>query len=88
MLAIGGCTVDELKERMTHDEMLDWISYAKLNGPLNPMLRFDAAVARLCVIWGGGKVKDHMPWPQEEEREATIEDVFAILKSARKPEKK
>ena len=84
MLAIGGMTVDELKERMTNEELQRWISYAEVYGPLNPILRSDFALARLCAMWGNGKPKSYMPWPKEPEKEASIEDAFAVLKNARR----
>jgi hypothetical protein len=89
VLAIGGMTVDELKERMSYEEFQRWVSYAEINGPLNPTLRNDYALARLCAMWGSGKVRNYMPWPKEPEKEASIEDVFSTLKkSARKPKRR
>ena len=57
--------------------------YREKYGPFNPMLRTDAAIARVGCATAGGKMTDWMPWPREEEREASIEDVYAILQSAR-----
>lgn len=42
----------------------------------------DAAVARAIVKTRGGAMTDYMPWPKEPEPVATIEGVFAMLKTA------
>lgn len=87
MLAIGGMTVEELRQRMTQAELLRWFAYAEIHGPLNPMIRLDAGFARVVQAWRGGTLREYMPWPKEPEREATIADFMQILRSARKPEK-
>lgn len=89
VLAIGGCTVEELRERMTHNELLTWIEYSRWRGPINPMLRIDAAIARLCQVWAGGEIRKYMPWPREEpepepEGGASIEAAFQLLQSVKK----
>lgn len=42
----------------------------------------DAAVARAIVKTRGGAMTDYMPWPKEPEPVATIEGVFAMIKTA------
>lgn len=83
-LALGR-TVGELRAQMTYRELLDWITYAEKWGGLNPMVRQDAAVARLITAWVGGSAADHMPYPREPEPEATPEAVFAMLKAKARP---
>ena len=43
-----------------------------------------AAMARVGCAMAGGKMSDFMPWPKEEEQEATLEGVMAVLNAARK----
>ena len=58
--------------------------YREKYGPFNPMLRADAAMARVGCAMAGGNMSDFMPWPKEEEQEATLEGVMAVLNAARK----
>lgn len=87
-LAIGGMTVSELRQRMTAAELRDWLTYMEIVGPINPLLRLDAAVARALSPFVKGDKKALMPWPKEPEKEASIEDFMSILKFAKKPEQK
>lgn len=52
---------------MSAYELRRWRQYANVNGPLSPMLRFDAAVARAAAAFAGKHVrtKDFMPWPRQ-----------------------
>ena len=68
----------ELKSRMSFEEFLDWQSYMEKNGPINPIARNDAAIARLGVVMGA-KPEAMMPWPKEPEREQTPEEMAMIL---------
>ena len=52
---------------MTYSERNDWLRYIEKNGPLNPILRNDAAMARLAVGMTGGKMEGFMPWPKIEQ---------------------
>lgn len=88
MLAgVGGKTVEELDDRMSHAEFVRWMVYAEEMGPINPILRDDLRIARLCAMWGSGKLKDYMPWPKAPEPEATFEQAVALIKSASKPKR-
>lgn len=82
-LALGGMTVSELKSRMTVDELAGWAYYMEVNGPINPILRNDAAIARLAVTMSGkgAKIKHFMPWPNIEEPEEDPMVVFEKLKA-------
>lgn len=68
--------------------------YRKKWGPFNPMLRFDSAIARLYVSQFQGKppntrkMEHMMPWPIEEQQEATMEDVAMLLNGIAKAGKK
>lgn len=69
---------------MTLDELNGWVSYIELNGPINPILRNDAAIARLAATMSGkgAKIDNFMPWPKrEEEPEENPMIVFEKLKA-------
>lgn len=85
---IGGATVEEAKGTMSHDEFMDWSLFIKRRGSLNLADRMDAGFAMLahviCAMNGRKtKVSDFMP-KREEEKETSIKDVFAMLKSKAK----
>lgn len=68
---------------MTADEWHVWQLYRQKNGPMNPMLRTDAAIARaVSPFIQKTTPRDFMPWPKEPEVEATVEDVFRLIKTA------
>lgn len=50
------------------------------------MLRNDAAIARLCLMQArpGATMADFMPWPKQEEPEATLESLANLLRPAKK----
>lgn len=79
-----GMTVGELDQRMSQAELLSWVEYVKVNGPLNPMLRMEATIARAVVPFLGknATVRKFMLWPREEEKVATAEDILGILQKA------
>lgn len=74
---------------MTTEEFYDWVSYRSKYGPLNPMLRMDAAFARMQVhsnhlaMMAGkrqmpsdaGQMTDFMPWPRQEPEEMSIDEM-------------
>ena len=77
---------------MTADDYARLILYRQKRGPLNPLLRMDAGFALLasCVFNAAGAKKqngqhfeqaDFMRWTREEEPEASIENVFGLLKA-------
>ena len=75
-------TVGDLRRRMAQDELNLWVSYVEKNGPLNPMLRVEAAIARAASpFMKGVKPKDLMIYPREPEVPASIEQVFGFFKS-------
>lgn len=83
-LALGGMTVDELKEKMSYSELARWKVYQDVNGPLNPILRNDAAAARLARAMAGGEMSNFMPWPKLEKEDSmqSFEKVLKTLKFA------
>lgn len=84
MLAIGGMTVSELDARMSYAERQDWLRYVKENGPLNPLLRMEAAIGRavLPFLKKGTRLQDLMPWPKEIDVEGTPDAVAQALIAA------
>lgn len=78
MLAIGGMTVSELDQRMSRAEFQDWILYIEENGPVSPMLRIDAAIARavLPFMKKGTPMSAFMPWPDHSKRVVTLEEAM------------
>jgi hypothetical protein len=75
---------------MSHAEVMRWMDFRERNGPLNPMLRMDAAIARAISPFLKGDKRSLMPWPKEPEVAASLDDVVGILKfsaKAKKPEK-
>lgn len=75
-------TTTDIRYRMPNDELLSWIAYVEENGPVNPMLRVDAAIARAVAPFiKDAKPKDFMVWPKEPEQPTTPESVFAMFKN-------
>jgi hypothetical protein len=82
VLGIGGCTVDELKERMSYAEALDWQEYLRRHGSMNIGMRLEAGFALIAMVinralGGHATLTDFMP--HYEQPEATIEDVMSML---------
>lgn len=79
MLAgVGGQTIAEAKLNISIAEFECWWQYRKKYGPLNPMLRNDAAIARLSVLVAAvnghkRKASDFMPWPEQQTE--SIDDI-------------
>jgi hypothetical protein len=68
---------------MTMGELSTWEAYAMENGPLNFALRMEAAVGRaVSPFIKNAKPRDFMPWPKEQEPEATPETLLLMLKNA------
>ncbi|MEO8466239.1 MAG: hypothetical protein ABI640_12920 [Gammaproteobacteria bacterium] len=76
--------MSELKERMTFEELMGWMAYSEEMGPINPILRLDAAVARAVAPFVGVSTRRQMmPFPKTPEKEASIEEFMGILKGAK-----
>lgn len=83
---IGGRTIREAKDSMTHEEMLSWKAYMRKRGSLNIGRRLESGFALLAMVvnrTGGGKAKmdSFMPYehPPEQDYEGTAEDALALL---------
>lgn len=85
---IGGRTIDEAKERISHAEFVDWCSYIKKRGSLNAAVRAEdgfALLAHVITAVHGRKtrIEDFIP-KRDEAEPGSIQDVFKMLKSVRK----
>lgn len=59
---IGGRTIAEAKEAITHDEFLLWVDYIRKRGSLNVGLRLESGFALLATMVNralGGKAQMH-----------------------------
>lgn len=84
---VGGRTIAEAKERLSYDEFLAWIAYVKKRGSLNVGMRIEAGAALVTYAvarTSGDKtaeIRKFMPHADEPANEASIGDVFAMLKA-------
>jgi hypothetical protein len=75
-------TLSDLQRRMSQDELQTWVAYVEENGPLNPSLRLEAAVARaISPFLKNTKPADMMLWPRKQEPIATPETTFLMFKN-------
>jgi hypothetical protein len=83
-LALGGRSIAEWQAAVSEEERITWIAYRAKRGPLNPLLRQDAALARIAhLICVAAKIKaqdgsemtvaDFMPWAKDEEPEPNVD---------------
>lgn len=87
---IGGCTIAQAKENMSHAEAVEWAKYIRARGSLNMGKRIDRGFAML-TMWllrvNGGKaeLEDFLPYAEKPpEKPASAAAVFALLKSIKK----
>lgn len=74
-------TLEEMKQRMSADELAVWTAYVDENGPLSFPLRMESAIARAAAPFLKAKPRDLMPWPREQEPEATPEALLLMFKN-------
>lgn len=83
MLAgVGGRSVAEAKERLTHEEALQWQAYRQMRGSLNVGMRLEAGFALVATMINrglGGKANPSDFAPHFDEPESTLSDVLNIL---------
>lgn len=84
---IGGRSIEEAKETLTHEEVRAWHEYIRKRGTLNVGTRIEQGFAMLAqTIWAvngkAKKIEDFMP--QREQPEATLEGIFGMLKAKAK----
>ena len=74
-------TLEQLKET-SQDEIQTWVAFVEENGPINPMLRMEAMLAKIASpFFKNSKPKDWMTWPRLPEPEATPETMLMALKN-------
>lgn len=68
---------------MTVDELSIWRAYVDENGPLNPSLRVESAIARAVIPFlnKGTRMRDLMPWPREPPRVLTTEEAKRFIRN-------
>ena len=78
-LAIGGVTVEELKQRMSYNEALQWFQYIRQRG-LNHTDRLLATVACQINRLSGGEaeVGDFLPSMRAQQDE-TVADMGSVM---------
>lgn len=73
-------TLSDLQRRMSYQELQTWVAYVDENGPLNPALRIEGAIARAVSPFLKNKTpKDLMVWPRVQEFELPPADMAAQL---------
>jgi hypothetical protein len=83
---VGGWSVAEAKERISHEEALKWSAYREKRGTLNLGLRLEAGFALIAwtinrALGGKAEMQDFMP--HFDPPEASIEDVMSLLAGKR-----
>lgn len=73
-------TVTELRQRMSFDEFLCWQAYMETNGPISPILRNDAAIARMASAMTGAKMEAFMPWPKVKAKEPSFDELVGKIR--------
>lgn len=83
---VGGKTIREAKENLSHSEMLAWRDYIARRGSLNIGRRLEAGFALVATVINrvkGGKAKmaDFMPYenPPDQDFDGTAQDALALL---------
>ena len=83
---VGGRSVAEAKERLSHIEALKWQAYIEKRGTLDLGLRLEAGFAMLAwqinrALGGKAEMNDFMP--HFDEPEASLSDVMNMLTGKR-----
>ena len=82
-LALGGRSPEEWQEAITPEWRDKLFAYRHKNGPFNPSIRIEWAIARALAMFASREFKpaDWMVWPKEPEKEASVQEVFGLFKS-------
>ncbi len=87
---IGGRTIAEAKENVSHAEALAWANYRNKHGSLNIGRRIEHGVGLLAVTWLRSQgikadIFDFMPYADRpEEKLADINEIFGMFKALKK----
>jgi len=81
---IGGCTIEEAKERLTFAEAQSWAAYLRKRGSLHVGMRLEFGFALLAstinhALGGHATVLDYMPHAEDPEVQGTLADVMKLL---------
>lgn len=87
MHGIGGHTIAEAKENVSHAEAMRWLEYLEQRGSLNLGTRMESGFALLAVIMAKGfklkhhtgrdlKIEDFLPHADKDQGELTMESVI------------
>ena len=85
MHGIGGRTIAEAQERMTHAEAATWAAYRIKTGTLNAGLRLEAGFGQLLAMVSNALGGSADPWgfmphiPRPEPEPLTAERIMAVL---------
>lgn len=90
---IGGNTIYEAKERLSHDEFMAWRAYIGKRGSLNVGSRVERGFALVATIvsravGGKAKMEDFMPHADQPKQDASLLSVFGMLKTKAKEKAK
>lgn len=78
-------TVRQLTQAIDYDELRGWALFEEQYGPLHASIRVEGAIARAVIPFlKDVTIEQMMLWPKKEEKVATAEDIFNILKAAKK----
>jgi hypothetical protein len=82
---IGGRTIAEAKERITHDEFVAWVGYIRKRGTLNVGLRLEVGLGLLLsrvynATGGDTEPTDFMPHLKPEPLEDTPENLGRLMR--------
>lgn len=81
---VGGRTIEEAKERMSHVEAMQWSAYLQRRGSLHIGRRLEWGFALLAqridnALGGHATQADFMPHEQADQAPQSIGDVMKIL---------
>ena len=80
-MAIGGCTVDELKQRMSVPEFVRWMQYYKRN-PFDDLHRYHRPAALVSVAMGGGDFVERVELLRGSFEETASSDFMTVKEEA------
>lgn len=88
VLAIGGCTIAELQERMSLKEFHQWCEFYR-NQPFDDMHRYYRPAALVSGALGGGDIEKRLEWlcPTQSDDRYSAADLSVFKAFGFKPPK-
>ena len=85
---IGGRTIAEAKERLTHDEFTSWVAYRRERGTLHVGMSLEAGFALIASMiaratGGTAEMRDFMPHVDDDVLEDTPENLMKLMQPKR-----